>query len=174
MRPHLLVSCLGLLFAPLLSGCGEKAEPMKRDAVSKVTGTVLIDGKAEPAVAVRLARADGAAGTPGSPQTLMPSAFTDAAGKFSIGTYDKGAEGDGAPNGKYVLIFQWGTFNLLGGGRYEGDKFNGKYADPKKSEFKVEVAGQPVEVPTIDLDTKDLPKVKLLPGATEAIPSTER
>ena len=147
---------------------------MKRDAVSKVKGTVLIDGKAEPMVAVGMVRVDAADASAGASKGLSPSGFTDATGKFSIGTYEGGPDGDGAPNGKYVLTFSWGNFNLMGGGRYEGDKFNGKYSDPKKSEFKVEVAGQPVEIPTIELNTKDLPKVKLLPGATEAVPSTER
>jgi hypothetical protein len=152
-----LAGALGLLL--LVTGCGPKDPPMVRDTVNKVTGRILIDGEPEPTVAVRLTRIGGPDASAGTSKMLTPGGFTDNDGKFSIGTYEGGADGDGAPDGKYAITIQWGQVNLLGG-RYEGDLFNGKYADPDKSEFTVEVKGGPVEIPTIELTTKDVPEVK--------------
>lgn len=133
---------------------------MVRDPVNKVSGTLTIDGKPEPMVGVRMIRLGEPDLNGGTSQRLTASAFTDEQGKFVIGTYDKGPEADGAADGKYALTFQWGQISLLGGGRYEGDKFNGKYADPDKSEFIIRVEGGPVEIPPIDLSMKDVPEAK--------------
>lgn len=143
---------LSLIFMTLASGCGGPKNTFVRDKTTKVTGVVLIDGKPEPMVGVRLNREGGPDGSAGTSKMLTPSGMTDEEGKFAIGTYDKGPEGDGAPDGTYTLTFQWGQINMLGG-RYEGDKFNGKYADPAKSEFKVEVAGDAVDLGVIELAT---------------------
>jgi len=163
MRSIRLVGCLALLLVGL--GCGPKEQPMVRDATNKVTGRILIDGQPEPTVAVRLNRIGGPDANAGTSKMLTPGGFTDNDGRFSIGTYEGGADGDGATDGKYAITIQWGQVNLLGG-RYEGDMFNGKYADPEKSEFIIEVKGAPVEVPTIELNTKDLPEARRpqLPG----------
>lgn len=161
------VSWLGLVvlvLVPLVSGCAKEKSTFVRDPVSKVTGAVLIDGKPETMVAVRLMRVGGPDETAGTSKMLTPSAFTDADGKFSIGTYDFGPGADGAPNGEYKITFQWGQINLLGGGRYEGDKFNGKYADPEKSPWSVTVAGQPVDVGTIELTMEGVPPPPKLPS----------
>ena len=47
----------------------------------------------------------------------------------------------------------------IGGGDPK-DMFNGKYNDPDKSEFVVEVKDTPVDVPTIELNTDNLPEDK--------------
>ena len=79
------------------------------------------------------------------------STFTDAEGKFEIATYQSG---DGVPVGSYVLTFQWGERNLISF-QYGGDKFNGKYSDPKTSTIKFDVQeGQPTDLGTIELTTK--------------------
>ena len=150
-----------------MSGCNGQQEAMVRDPVHKVTGTLTIDGKPEQMVAVRMVRVGEPDAKAVTSQMLTPSGFTDAQGRFVIGTYENGPNGDGAADGKYALTFQWGQINLLGG-RYEGDKFNGKYADPETSEFIVRVEGGPVEVPAIELNTKDIPEVKGLPSLNEA------
>jgi hypothetical protein len=153
IRTHLLCAwtiCL-LAFSSSI-GCTKKDE-FVRDPVNKVTGTLLIDGNPEPMVAVRLVRIEGADEGAGTSKALGPSAFTDGEGNFSIGTYDKGPDADGAPDGEYAMTFQWGQMNLMGG-LYTGDKLNGKYADSKKSEYKVTVAGEPVDLGVIELSTK--------------------
>jgi hypothetical protein len=136
-----------------VAGCGRPKNTFVRDPVYKVTGTLLIDGKPEPFVAVRLHRVDGPDESAGTSKMLTPSGFTDAEGRFAIGTYERGPEADGAPDGEYVMLVQWGQINLMGG-EYAGDKLNGKYMDPKTSELKVTVAGGPVDLGTIELTTE--------------------
>ena len=143
-----------LILLPLAAGCGEPESTFVRDPVSKVTGTVLIDGDPVEMVAVRLVRVNGPDENADTSRVLTASAFTDKEGNFSIGTYDKGPAGDGAPDGEYKVTFQWGQINLMGGGRYGGDKFEGKYANADESEHSVTVAGQPVDLGTIELTTK--------------------
>jgi hypothetical protein len=152
MRRLLPASAVGLLLL-VMAGCGTEENGFQRDPVTNVTGTVLVDGKPQKMVAVRLERIGGPDATATTSKMLTPGGFTDEQGKFSIGTYEGGPESDGAPDGEYQLTFQWGQISLMGGGRYEGDKFKGRYADPKKSQWKVTVAGQAVDVGTINLST---------------------
>lgn len=142
---------LSLVLAALAAGCGGPKNTFVRDKMTKVTGVLLVDGKPEPMVGVRMIRVGGPDESAGTSKMLTASGITDDEGKFVIGTYDKGPGGDGAADGEYTLTFQWGQINLLGG-RYEGDKFKGKYADPAKSEYKVEVSGEPVDLGVIDLE----------------------
>lgn len=142
---------LSLLLAIVAVGCKQK-NTFVRDKTSKVTGTLMIDGRPEPMVSIRMIRVGEADESAATSKLLTATGMTDDEGKFVIGTYDKGPEGDGAADGNYVLTFQWGQISLIGG-RYEGDKFNGKYADPAKSEYKVEVAGEPVDLGVIELES---------------------
>ena len=146
----------GLLvsLAVVSSGCQRGPKGVVRDKVSKVTGTLLIDGEAQESVAIRLIRIGEENPNAGTSKALTSSALTDKDGNFSIGTYENGPDADGAPVGEYALVFQWGQINLMGGGNYGGDKFKGKYADPAKSEFKVTVGDKPVDLGTIELSTK--------------------
>lgn len=134
------------------TGCSRGPKGIARDPVTRVSGTILIDGKPEQMVAVQLARLGEPDSKAGTSKVLTPSAFTNAEGKFSIGTYEGGSNGDGAPKGEYALTIQWGELNLIGG-LYSGDKFKGKYADPAKSEFKVTVAEKPVDLGELELKT---------------------
>jgi hypothetical protein len=78
------------------------------------------------------------------------SARTDQDGKFSVSTYEAG---DGAPEGQYAVTFVWNQLDRMSMS-YQGDKLNGKYADPDSSEFKVTVkAGQPADMGRIELTT---------------------
>ncbi|HEY0985291.1 hypothetical protein [Schlesneria sp. T3-172] len=134
-------------------GCERGPKGVVRDKVSKVTGTLLIDGEPESMVAVRLIRVNGPDPEAGTSQVIVPSAYTDDEGKFTIGTYEGGPNADGAPKGDYAVVFQWGQINLIGG-NYAGDKFKGKYSDPEKSEIKLTVADAPVDLGEIQLSTK--------------------
>lgn len=133
-------------------GCSRGPKGVPRDPVTRVSGTILIDGKPEQMVSVQLARVGEPDSTATTSKALTPASFTDAEGKFSIGTYEGGPNGDGAPKGEYALTIQWGELNLIGG-LYSGDKFKGKYADPAKSEFKVTVADKPVDLGNLELKT---------------------
>lgn len=164
-----------LVLGMLLAGCQPK-NTFVRDKTTKVTGVLLIDGKPEPLVNIRMNRVGTPDESAGTSKLLTASGMTDNEGKFVIGTYDKGLEGDGAADGEYVLTFQWGQINLIGG-RYEGDKFKGKYADPTKSVHKVEVAGEPVDLGLIELESApeaesnteaDISKLAPISGEVEA------
>lgn len=144
---------LSLIVLSLMLGCGDKGESdFVRDPVTKVKGRLLIDGKAEPMVTVQLNRVGGPDEKAGTSKLLTVSGFTDPEGNFNIGTYDRGPDADGAPDGEYTVTFLWGQIGLMSG-RYEGDKFEGKYADPEKSKWPVTVAGAPVDMGTIELST---------------------
>ncbi len=144
-RRRLWAVVAGVSFAV---GCGgwEPPQPQNRVETFPVTGQVHVDGNPVAQIAVRLHPV-------GSEKNSLPTAsgFTDEEGRFSIGTYESGG---GAPAGTYVITFQWGQVNLLTG-RYEGDKFRGRYADPEKSTFRVVVEkGKPADVGLIELVTK--------------------
>lgn len=115
-------------FLTLFSGCGKDQKGPPREATYPIQGVVEIDGLPEQQVKVLCHPVQGSA--------LPGSAYTDADGKFSMGTYEAG---DGVKAGKYKLTFAWGQINLMSG-RYEGDKLNERYSDPEKSEFTVTVA----------------------------------
>lgn len=150
VRFELSVTALFLLFA---IGCQHRPEPkIVRDKVTKVTGTVLIDGNPEPMVAVKLSRLNGPDRNAGTSQHVVPAGVTDEEGNFSIGTYDAGADADGAPEGEYAVIVIWGQPVMRA--RYSGDRLNGKYSNPAKSNFKVKVEDEPVDLGVLDLTTK--------------------
>lgn len=123
---------------------------MQRDPVFKVTGTLLVDGKPESQVAVGCIRPKDGPQPNGTSASITPSGLTDADGNFSIGTYESA---DGAPDGEYILTFVGGQIGLISG-RYEGDRFKGKFSDPANSEHKLTVSGAPVDLGTIELNTK--------------------
>ena len=79
----------------------------------------------------------------------LSMAKTDAEGRFKAWTYQAD---DGVPPGDYTVTFddQSKTQPHM---RSSPDLFNGKYSDPKKSEFKVKVpeSGEPIDMGTIEL-----------------------
>lgn len=116
-------------------GCG-KSEPLPGPKPFPVTGTVTYDGK--PAADFRVIfhpvkEFDG-------PQ-FSPSAMTDAEGKFALHSYAK-EDSDGAPAGEYVVTFQWPTLVSSGDdgdAPIEKDRLRGKFANPKRSKWRVQV-----------------------------------
>lgn len=145
-----------LLLAPCC-GC-QKKEPLggPRATTVPVIGKALIDGKPVLGTSIILvptdrAQYDAVASSSGKP---VPSAtaYVEPDGTFKIGTY---VSGDGAAPGEYVATFEWGTPRALTG-EYSGDKFRGKYKDPKKSQITVKVpeSGGPVDMGTIELSSK--------------------
>lgn len=112
-----------------------------------VVGVVYVDGEPVGQLAVRCANIEGI----DKQNPTISSCFTDQDGSFQINTYE---QGDGVPEGTYVLTFQWGELNLFSKS-YDGDKLNGRYSDPEKSEVKFTVKkGEPVDLGAIELTTK--------------------
>jgi hypothetical protein len=69
-------------------------------------------------------------------------------GTFEISTYQ---QGDGVPNGEYVLTIVWGKLNLMTRTYGGPDKLKGAYSDPKTSKFTFKVSGGPVDLGPLDL-----------------------
>ncbi|HLJ12600.1 MAG TPA: hypothetical protein VKU82_15505 [Planctomycetaceae bacterium] len=130
-----------------LSSCGKNAEPPHRETFP-VTGEVEVDGSPAADVAVTFTDVKGF----DAKNPILSSAYTDKEGKFKISTFK---EGDGVPEGEYVLTFEWCARNAFTGVYGGPDKFKGRYNDPKISPFKVTVKkGVPNEHLKIGLVTK--------------------
>ena len=69
---------------------------------------------------------------------LKPLAYVDEQGNFELTTYD---QGDGAPSGEYVITVEWRErpATPFSPDKEGKDRFRGKYADPKSSEFRFTV-----------------------------------
>lgn len=125
-------------------GCGAEQRGGPRIETTPITGKVLVDGQPAGLLLVKCIPT-GEAKVP-----TNVSGFTDPEGNFSIGTYEAG---DGAPEGEYTLVFEWGQYGLSG--RYgPPDKLKGAYLKPEQSQWSVIVApGAPADVGTIELTT---------------------
>ncbi len=140
---------LVLLFSGLAcmatSGCSSR-DPNWKETIP-VSGIVLADGQPAEGVTVIFNPVAGM----DQDQPTVTQSMTDAEGKFSASTYESG---DGVPQGDYKLTFTWGKLNPISM-TFDGDKFKGRYKDPKKSDFEVKiVAGEPMDLGTFELKTK--------------------
>lgn len=138
-------AAVSVLFVLSCGGCGP--DKPDRKATYPVTGLVLVDGKPGPAIKVELTDVKGI----DLEQPTVSHTFTGTDGKFAISTYENG---DGVPEGDYILTFYWGELHPLSM-QYGGeDKLNNRYSDPEKSKFKVKVEkDKPVHLGTIELTT---------------------
>jgi hypothetical protein len=126
-------------------GC-ESRNPNWKETIP-VTGQVYADGQPAEGVQVTFHPVEGM----DTAQPTETKSMTDEAGRFAASTYEVG---DGVPEGEYQLTFVWGKLNMVSM-TFDGDKFKGKYKDPKKSEVSVSVvSGSPVDLGRIDLRTK--------------------
>lgn len=84
----------------------------------------------------------------GSP---LPHGEVDADGRFRIGTYDTA---DGAPAGEYAVTITWPETKAdPGGGEVTtGDRLGGRYSDPAKSKWKVQIRDGTNELEPFRLD----------------------
>ncbi len=131
-----------------LSACEGEREITNRKATYPVTGEVYVDGQPVGELKVTCHSVKGL----DKANPTSSSALTDEDGTFAISTY---YEGDGVPEGDYVLTFFWGI-NRPMRGRYDGpDKLNERYDDPARSTFKFSVeSGTPTDLGRLDLTTK--------------------
>jgi hypothetical protein len=129
------VVCLTVFTLALAAalGCGEPESV--GPAAQSVHGSVVYQGK--PANGFRVTfhpQFDM------GPRKFAPSAVTDVEGKFALTSYKAG---DGAPAGKYAVAIEWPREINKGEG-YDVpptvDGLKGRFADPAKSLWKVDVA----------------------------------
>lgn len=148
VKSVLLLFVLLIILVWRFVGCQDDTTGVERVATTPVRGQVLVDGKPPGSpIAVRCYRVGGL----DTENPTVSSTFTNEDGTFEIGTYEAS---DGVPAGKYVLTFQWGEMNLISR-QYSGDKFNGRYNDPKTSPFLIEVPDQdePMQLKPFKLET---------------------
>lgn len=122
-------STLVLLLLLNSSGCTSGDSNTK--PTFPVSGMLTVDGQPAEGVAIKFNPVDGI----DAQQPTITSAMTRADGSWSASTY---TEGDGAPEGDYNLTFTWGKLNRMSMS-FSGDEFKGRYADPNKSKFQVQV-----------------------------------
>jgi hypothetical protein len=145
MSRILVAGCAALL---LLSGNGCKSRNADWKPTQPVTGVLIVDGNPAEGVQVTL---NDLAGIDESQPTFSQT-YSDKDGKFTLSTYE---QGDGVPEGDYVLTFFWGQINPLSMQFGGPDKLNQRYSDPASSAFKVKVEkGKPVDLGKIELTTK--------------------
>lgn len=131
-------------------GCGK--EDKSRLEVYKVTGELYVDG--QPAKHAVLTFHP----TEIDPQHPMrPYALTNEEGRFAPSTYETG---DGLPNGEYTITVEWRPFNVISNNFSGPDKLGEKFVSPEKSNLKVVVDGQAVEIPRIELQSSPQPAGK--------------
>jgi hypothetical protein len=134
------VLCLGLC------SCGEKTPIGK--ATFPVTGQVCVDGQAAAGLQIALHDLKGF----DAADTTVSSAVTGQDGCFAVSTY---RTGDGAPEGQYVLTFEWKKFDLISKTYGGPDQLRGRCSNPQKSRWRCSVEpGKPTDLGRIDLSTK--------------------
>jgi hypothetical protein len=133
-RAALLIAVPSLL---TLVGCADAVAP-----VFPVTGRVTYQGKpaAGAQVFLNAVRANEI-------DDVSANATVKDDGTFAITTYE---QGDGAPDGDYVVTVQWFKLVTNDGGSGAGPNVLPKeYASPSTSPVKVSVKGSPTDIPPI-------------------------
>lgn len=162
---HTNISRLLLLVPIFLAACSEKGPraPVTPKTTS-VGGAVMIDG--DPAPKGQIEMKLYAKGTDDKPGDVVAKCFVGDGGKFRFSSY---REGDGAVPGDYVISMEW--LRPAPGVMYGPDKLLNNFNSPFNTDprFLVTVVdGQPVDVPTIEIDTREL---KQKPSHPYAAPS---
>lgn len=113
--------------------------------VFPVTGRVVHQGQPAEGALVSLHPLDSKL-----PAALQPSGKVQADGAFSLTTYETG---DGAPAGKYAATIFWPAppQSPIEAPDSGPDRLAGRYLDPQKSPWQVEISEGPNELPTFEL-----------------------
>lgn len=156
--PVSMRSNASLLFVLLvLSGCSQEKAPVRKKTFP-LSGKITVNGT-EPGSAIEVLCNPASPPTNSDPgQASVSSAQTEPDGSFKFSTY---VVGDGVPAGDYTLTMSWRAFNVMSGSSTGPDKLKGRYSDPVKSEFKVTIKDQPVDLGVLKLvadDTGDATK----------------
>lgn len=136
------------LLSAVLCSCGEKTDPNLKPTFP-VTGKVTVDGAA-PSSPIKIECHDVKGMDKTDPS--FTKGMTEDGGVFSLSTY---VTGDGAPEGDYVLTFEWVEWNAFSNSYSGPDKLNGRYNDSKTSKVTLKVDGSgAMDLGTIALTTK--------------------
>jgi hypothetical protein len=151
----------------LIAGCGPDAPqaPKDRRPTYPVTGEVTIDGNPGAYVTIMFIPISDLSKVEDASYNSGCGAQADSQGKFMANTY---AQGDGAPAGEYVLVFDWvgptganpRQVDISGSDTVPdptAQKFNRKYgrSSARKKEFTIKVEeGKPTDVGKLELKTK--------------------
>lgn len=138
-----LVAILFLAVFLSVVGC----ERSTRQPTYPVKGKVHVNGKPAQDLFIYLHPMDQ-----NNPNAVRPFAQTNENGEFELNSY---VTGDGAPVGEFIVTFDWpmksGTFK----NRFEGpDQLRGKYKQPDKSKFRINITKQGQLLETFELSTK--------------------
>ncbi|MBN9523674.1 hypothetical protein J0H58_35045 [bacterium] len=134
---------VGLLLGVTLLGPAGCGTPDGRLPLVPVKGKITVGGRAPVDARVRFHPQDPATAAHG----VNPSARVRADGTFEGGSYVKG---DGVPAGEYVLTVTWDESTGRDGEMV--DRLGGRFADPKKSRWRVRV-----EAPATELEPFNIP-----------------
>ncbi len=142
-----------------MAGCGDGKNLPK---VYLVKGSVLVNGQPASDVQVVLNRTS----TDKLSVPTTPQAVTDAKGEFLITSYNSD---DGAPEGDYVVTFEWRERTGLTKQDLDGpDRLGGAYAKAEKNKdipgFVVKVEKKPVELPPFKLTQSAAAKARAEAG----------
>ncbi len=165
-RMHCSKFSCGLLWVPvLLAGCSSSTGPdgPPPPKTSPVSGVILIDGKPpELMTAVELKLYPK--GRKIKPDDRVPKCTAGLDGKYTFSSY---RDGDGAEPGEYVLSVE--MLRRAPGAVFGPDQLGNNFNSPDNEDprFQVTVVdGQPTEIPTIDISTKELKKQPRHPFAS--------
>jgi hypothetical protein len=122
------VAFAGLILVILPSCGGEEPGRPKR---YPATGKVIVDGKPEAGVQVRLHPVEGLDDV----DAFHPAGVTDAEGVYRLGTFE---QHDGAPAGRYKATLFWP--DAPDPRSRPKDRFNGAYAKAETSHFDLAIA----------------------------------
>jgi hypothetical protein len=124
----------------VLPSCGD--EEAGRPKRYQAAGKVLVDGKGEKGIQVRLVPADRLR----DGDALRPAGVSGDDGSYRLGTYE---EADGAPAGTYKAVLFWPD-DPNSQGRPK-DQFGGKYSKPEASTIEVTIAEGENALPDIEV-----------------------
>lgn len=158
--------CLIALYSLVLTSCsgstGPKGPPTPK--TTKVKGILLFDGQPAPRGLVELKLYEK--GHDPKPTQMIPKAIVGENGKYEFSSY---GDKDGTVPGDYVISIEW--LKIGPGTLFGPDKLLNNYNNPSNDDPKFQVTvvdGKPVEIPTIDISTKELKQKKAHAWASPA------
>jgi len=138
MPRRTLLVFLAMLPVVFSSGCRKKTSSALK--IHPVSGVVFFEGNPAEGAAVRLHPVD-------DPNSRMFVGTVGADGSFQITTQ---IANDGAPEGKYIITLIYPKTTMMDDVVKEEDLFNGRFSEPSRSIFSVEVNG-PTTIPKFNL-----------------------
>lgn len=136
--PHRWAAVWVALTTVALSSCEEALQPTNPSALQPVAGKVLVDGKPDTGVEVRLYPLNRS----NDVDAPHPHGTTDKEGRFQLRT---GETGKGAPAGPYLVTLVWPA------GRGGADQLGDAFAEPDGSGLTALIDEKTTELPTFEV-----------------------